>query len=201
MRSPILVYKSVSCGLGEVLLDQVVHRRFLSLEGSLLKTLRPIRIERHPLDSNSSCGQWVILRLVVTLFTARLMFLKLYLPQRSSCAVYGFENLRQRPAREADLLSGERRRHQIPSPTAIVLQTRELLEVSIAVANGGREHPGTGGVCPPRFQLPQMGSSSRTAAPETQCTIEESVVAFGTRSSRCAHKVISSKAIESRVTQ
>ncbi len=57
---------------GEVLLDQVVHRRFLSLDGSLLKTLHPIRIERPPLDSISSCGQWVILRLVVTLFTAKL---------------------------------------------------------------------------------------------------------------------------------
>ncbi len=34
-----------SSGLGEVLLDQVVHRRF------------PIRIGRTPLDGISSCGQ------------------------------------------------------------------------------------------------------------------------------------------------
>ena len=45
MRSHILVYNTVSSGLAEVLLDQVVHRRF------------PIRIGRTPLDGISSCGQ------------------------------------------------------------------------------------------------------------------------------------------------
>ncbi len=105
-----------------------------SLDGSSLRTLRPIRIELPPLDSISSCGQWVI---VVTLVyrKAHGPFLKLYLPhQHSSCAIYGFKSLRQRPAslstraapnhflrtEEADLLSGERRRRQIPSLTAAI---------------------------------------------------------------------------------